>query len=239
MALPPPAALVSARGASGHVRRARQRFGARPGRGPDRVDRPPRAGAPSRSGNLPAPRVPGHKAAHVADRFAPAAGTSGAGGGTARLLLVRIRSCAVAQIRPGPGRALSRLCNRPVLPGVSTKAIVRSRRDGPSDPGERNRAPIGQRASALVALRKSAAFPWPTSSASSRAAAQLALAPRRSAWLLRRRSGRPVWGGLCWCTRLLSASTSCLDVVAALARCGSDGQARRAFPAVLGILADR
>ena len=36
--------------------------------GPDRVDRPPRVGAPSRSGNIPAPRVPGHKAAHLAAR---------------------------------------------------------------------------------------------------------------------------------------------------------------------------
>ena len=68
MALQPTAAPEFSRSAPRPGRRPRQRLGARPGRGPDRVDRPPRAGAPSRSRNIPAARVPGHKAAHVAAR---------------------------------------------------------------------------------------------------------------------------------------------------------------------------
>ena len=66
MAFRPAAALVSPWGAPGAVRGPRQRVGARRGRGSDRVDRPPRDVPSSRSGNVTAPRVPGHKAAYVA-----------------------------------------------------------------------------------------------------------------------------------------------------------------------------
>jgi hypothetical protein len=61
VASPPPAALVSARGAPGPVRRARPTSGARRRRGSDRVARPPRAGAAGCRWIGEAPRVPGRR----------------------------------------------------------------------------------------------------------------------------------------------------------------------------------
>lgn len=58
MASPSPPALVPGRGVPGPVRRARQRCGARRGRGSDRVARPPSAGAPGCRRTVGAPGVP-------------------------------------------------------------------------------------------------------------------------------------------------------------------------------------
>jgi hypothetical protein len=71
VAAPPAAPLVPPRSAARPVRRARQRRGTRPGRGPDRLSRPPRAITPSSGRHLTPPGVPGRTANQVACATAP------------------------------------------------------------------------------------------------------------------------------------------------------------------------